>query len=174
MEKWNMTYSMKISKGYILTKTEKGEEREVIVSVYDPIQDPDVANIVKELMDFANAVIEENYTTKVSDVSDEMVSFASQILKDLSERKDTISVAEFNNKLKLLFAAIPRRIDNLSKVLAKRKADYNDILVEEQELLDILNASRSTLHSAAHRTILDEKGLRWRQKNAWRKCAAIL
>ena len=31
MEKWNMTYSMKISKGYILTKTEKGEEREVIV-----------------------------------------------------------------------------------------------------------------------------------------------
>lgn len=162
MEKWDMTYSMKISKGYILTKREKGEEREVVVNAYDPIQDPDVASIVKELMDFANAVIEENYTTKVSDISEEMVSFASQILKDLSERKDTISVAEFNNKLKLLFAAIPRRIDNLSKVLAKRKADYNDILVEEQELLDILNASRSTLHSTTHQTILDEKGLQWR------------
>ena len=162
MEKWDMTYSMKISKGYILTKQEKKEEREIVVNVYDPIQDPDVASIVKELMDFANAVIEENYTTKVSDISEEMVIFASGILKDLSERKDTISVAEFNNKLKLLFAAIPRRIDNLSKILAKRKADYNDILVNEQELLDILNASRSTLHSAAHRTILDEKGLQWR------------
>ena len=40
--------------------------------------------------------------------------------------------------IKTLYAAIPRRIDNLSKVLAKRKLDFNDIIADEQELFDVM------------------------------------
>lgn len=77
-----------------------------------------------------------------------------------------MSVAEFNNKLKTLYAAIPRRIDNLSKILAKRKLDFNDIIADEQELFDVMVNRVRNAHDlgncSVRPTVLEAFHLDWR------------
>ena len=68
--------------------------------------------------------------------------------------------------IKTLYAAIPRRIDNLSKVLAKRKLDFNDIIADEQELFDVMVNRVRNAHDldncSVRPTVLEAFHLDWR------------
>ena len=173
IEKWNETYQFKVSRGYIVTKTKKMEKKviekntsSINGSEYAPITDSSVNQVVQLLLECTTAVLNQNYRIKIDDISDEMIEYGQNILRELDADYSKMSVAEFNNKLKVLYAAVPRRIDNLSKKLAKRKLDFNDIIADEQELFDVMvNRVRNNkeLSSCSVRpTVLEAFHLDWR------------
>lgn len=173
MEKWEKIFQSKISRGYMVTKTKKMEQKVIEKNTssingneYTPIADSSVNEVVKLLLECTTAVLNQNYLIRIDDISDEMIDFGHSILKELSAGYSKMSVAEFNNKLKTLYAAIPRRIDNLSKALAKRRLDFNDIIADEQDLFDVMvNRIRNTQdlgHCSVKPTVLEAFHLDWR------------
>ena len=173
MEKWDEIFQSKVSRGYMVTKTKKMEQKVIEKNTssingneYAPIADASVNKVVTLLLECTTAVLSQNYRIKIDDISDEMIAFGQSILKELSSGYSRMSVAEFNNKLKTLYAAIPRRIDNLSKVLAKRKLDFNDIIADEQELFDVMVNRVRNAHDldncSVRPTVLEAFHLDWR------------
>ena len=173
MEKWEEIFQFKISRGYMVTKTKKMEQKVIEKNTssingneYAPIADSSVNEVVKLLLGCTTAVLNQNYRIRIDDISNEMINFGHSILKELSAGYSKMSVAEFNNKLKTLYAAIPRRIDNLSKALAKRKLDFNDIIADEQDLFDVMvNRVRNTQdlgRCSVRPTVLEAFHLDWR------------
>lgn len=171
MSQWDTFYDSRIERGYILTKQKKMDKKVVTTksssldgAYYKPLSDREVAEIIERLTSYVNQAIEDNFTVKVEDISDEMIDLGSSILKELATGMKTMSVAEFNGKLKTLYAAIPRRIDNLAKKLAARPGEFNDIVADEQELYDLMIAQvrDSNAEVTLQGTILDAKGLEWR------------
>lgn len=79
IERWDEVYLSKISRGYLVTKTRKMDQKIVQMGnsvngmSYQPIEDLQVRQIVKALLDYADAAVSENYTIKVDDISDEML-----------------------------------------------------------------------------------------------------
>lgn len=173
IEDWEFIYELRRAKGYLPTKTTKMDKVEVKKGAgtngqaYDPIPDASVAAFVEELMSYAKQVFEKSYTVKVNNISDEMIDLGEKTLKELADGVESMSVAEFNNKLKLLFAVIPRRMDNLSKHLARRKSDFAGIVSDEQDLFDIMIAQVRNENGVAvsGKTILDANGLTMRLAN---------
>ena len=170
MEKWDEVYAARIKRGYLLTKKQKMEKKVFQKNgtvlngqTYSEISDQEVDKIVKSLLSYANAVIDKNYSVKVDDISDEMIEYGQAVLVELATKFDSMSVAEFNAKLKVLYSAIPRRIDNLSKVLAQRKIQFNDIIANEQDLFDVMvgQVKNKQLHTSADKTLLDAYELDW-------------
>ena len=160
IEDWDKFYFSKISRGYLLTKTKKMETKEVEVGKHKPIPDKIVHELVERLMAYANQAMEENFTVKVEAISDEMIEYGKNVLADLSKNANKMSVAEFNGKLKVLYAAIPRRIDKLSNKLAKDKASFAEILDEEQEIFDLmLSQVKLATSGGSNQTILEELGI---------------
>lgn len=173
MEKWDEIFQSKVSRGYMVTKTKKMEQKVIEKNTssingneYAPIADASVNKVVTLLLECTTAVLSQNYRIKIDDISDEMIAFGQSILKELSSGYSKMSVAEFNNKLRTLYAAIPRRIDNLSKVLAKRKLDFNDIIADEQELFDVMVNRVRNAHDldncSVRPTVLEAFHLDWR------------
>lgn len=163
MSDWEMFYEMKIARGYLLTKTSKMAAKKIVKDAFASITDEEVKEIVKRLMDYANQVIAENYSVTIENVSDEMLRYGKKILDDLADNYKTMSVATFNNKLKVLYAAIPRRIDKLSDCLASQKSDFNDIVSNEQELFEILVGQLKEAKSEEkENSFLDQYNLTWR------------
>ena len=173
MEKWDEIFQSKVSRGYMVTKTKKMEQKVIEKNTssingneYAPIANASVNEVVTLLLECTTAVLSQNYRIKIDDISDEMISFGQSILKELSSGYSKMSVAEFNNKLKTLYAAIPRRIDNLSKILAKRKLDFNDIIADEQELFDVMVNRVRNAHDlgncSVRPTVLEAFHLDWR------------
>ena len=173
MEKWDEIFQSKVSRGYMVTKTKKMEQKVIEKNTssingneYAPIANSSVNEVVTLLLECTTAVLNQNYRIKIDDISDEMIAFGQSILKELSSGYSKMSVAEFNNKLKTLYAAIPRRIDNLSKILAKRKLDFNDIIADEQELFDVMVNRVRNAHDlgncSVRPTVLEAFHLDWR------------
>lgn len=167
MEDWDMVYNSRINRGWITTKKQKMDKVTVNKGTspnngnYAPIEDEHTREFVEELTLYAKHIFDTSYTVKVDDISDEMIALGEKTLKELSEYEE-MSVAEFNGKLKLLFAIIPRRMDKLSKHLAKKKADFPVILSDEQDLFDIMIAQVKNNSQAGKRnseTILKANGL---------------
>lgn len=177
MEEWQRIFASKISRGYLVTKTKKMEQKifessgtSVNGTDYKPIPDPSVEEIVTRLLEATNALLNSSYRIKVDDISDEMIAYGRSILDQLANGFHDMSVAEFNSKLKTLYAAIPRRIDNLSKCLVKRKLEFNDMVANEQELFDIMVArvrSGKELKNFEEKpTVLEAFKLDWRDVTA--------
>ncbi|MCR4658519.1 MAG: hypothetical protein K5770_20160 [Lachnospiraceae bacterium] len=165
MEDWDNVFISHLRRGYLVTKTKK---MDVIKTTkgYRPIEDHSVREIFERLSDLANAVMEEAFSVKVENISDEMLDYGRDILKTLSTGYETMSLAEISNKLKVLWAAIPRRIDNLSKALPHTKAQVKDILEAEQELFEFMEQMVMQHKVGADiesfsGTILDKYGLIW-------------
>lgn len=173
MEQWEEVFQAKCSRGYLLTKTEKMEKisfsanrSTVNGQAFAPVQDPSVQEIITRLLSYTDAVLEQNYTVRMENVSDEMIRYGRNVLDDLALHFHEMSVAEFNNKLRSLYAAVPRRMDNLSKYLAKRKLDMNDIVAEEQELFDVMLSRLrpgDRTKNGKLTTVLDAFHLDWRE-----------
>ena len=171
MSEWDATYNKQISRGYTLFSEKKVEEKKIIKKlqglngkVFKPLLDKSVSNIIERLLGFSNNLMEEEYTVRVENISDSMLKRGEEILNDLADNYKDMSVAEFNNKLKVLFAVIPRRIDNLSKCLAKRTAEFADIIAKEQDLFQVLLSQirDNNITSDANSTITEAYGLEWR------------
>lgn len=175
MEQWEQIYKEYTQKrGFLVTKQKKQEKIEVEHSDfrlnghnYRMIDDPDVNEIVSRILLYARQTVAQNYTVKVDDISDEMLLLGQKLLSSLAEAYPRLSVAAFNNKLKVLFSAIPRRMDDVSKHLAKRTADFAALLEEEQSLYDLMYSqvrSEQKLSSFQKMpTVLEAYDLSWRE-----------
>ena len=166
MEEWDDVYAQKISRGFLLTKTKKMAKKVIKKSGdNNALDDKDVEDIINFLLRAANQTISQNYSVSIDDISDEMIEFGRNILKELDRDKDTLSVAAFNAKLHQLYAAIPRRIDNLSKMDVHRPKEFADKLSNEQELLDFMVAqirSNDAVLDLHNPTILEAYDMEWR------------
>jgi len=173
MEDWDKTYITCIERGYTLFSEKKLEDKVITQKMqgvdgktFKPLLDKAVSRIIERLLNFSNHLMEEEYTIRVENVSDEMLKRGKEILDFLADNYKDLSVAEFNGKLKVLYAVIPRRIDILSKKLAKRTQDFTDIIASEQELYDVLVSQiRGTEVKAASsdKTITEAYGLEMRE-----------
>ena len=170
MDEWDDVYAQKISRGFLLTKTKKMAKKIIKKSgQYRALDDKDVEDIINFLLMAANQTVSQNYSVSIEDISDEMIEFGRNILKELAESQDTLSVAAFNAKLHQLYSAIPRRIDNLSKMDVHRQKEFKDKLSNEQELLDFMVAqirSNGAADMSNNPTILDAYGMDWRRVTA--------
>lgn len=180
IDEWDNVYRKKIELGYTLFSTEKVDVKKISKNSqslngenFKPLEDKGVANIIRRLISFTNNLMEEEYTVKVENISETMIERGRNILNELADNYEKMSVSEFNNKLKVLFAVIPRRIDNLSKSLAKRNADFRNIIASEQELFDVMVSQIKGLEikKTADKTILEGYNLDWREvdekEEAW-------
>lgn len=170
MDEWHALYAHQISLGYTLISERKRETKSITkksASIggnnYKPLDNINITNIIQKLINFTNQLMETQYTVKVEDITPEMLSRGKDILDYLADNYKEMSIAEFNNKLKTLYAVIPRRIDNLSKKLAKRTADFNDIIAAEQELYDIMQSQTIEHEVTTQKTILESYNLEWRE-----------
>lgn len=171
---WDWIYRSRVEKGYMATKTKKMERIEVTKGSgneqadYRPIEDKQVSEFVESLLRFAKYVFDTSYTVKVDNISDEMIALGEKIVKELAAGYGEMSVPEFNNKLKLLYAVIPRRMDHLAKHLAKHKQDFAGMVAEEQDLFDIMvsqvRGARAEHHTT--KTILEANGIEIRPVTA--------
>lgn len=169
MDDWDMVYSIRIAKGWQLIST-KRETKKITRKgfglngvIYRQIEEKETADVVQRLLEAASQLIEESYTTRIENISPEMMAHGKEILDKLAAGEN-LSVAAFNNLLKQLFCVIPRRIDNLSKVLAKRPLDYGPIVEREQDLYEILCDQLKMTNSTASglQTVTEAYGLEWR------------
>lgn len=142
MEKWHEFYVWKINAGYLLTK-QKEIKREPVKKTnpsLDSIKEEKVRELVKSLIAWADIEMKMTYTVTVENISDEMIDYAGNLLKELEEKvkAEKISVADFNMKLQRLFAAVPRRIYKVGDLLAKSKEDFVNILEAELETYNFM------------------------------------
>lgn len=172
ISEWGSTYSFYVSRGYVLFSTEKVDSKTIEMGTnslngkeFKPLSDNAVSSIIKTLLGMANQLLEETYTVKVSHIPDDMIIKGKTILDDLADNYENMSVAEFNGKLKNLFATIPRRIDKLNLMLATRKSEFANILANEQEIYDVMISQLKGMKIKAKedQTILEAFNLEWRE-----------
>ncbi len=160
---WEEFMTMKLNAGYLLYSDKKLEKKEVTTTSgeYKPLEDPMVKEIVEKLLFYAQKCMEENFTICVTDVPDEMLERGKKILDELALGYQDMSLAVFNNKLKTLFMSLPRRIPDINKKLAKRPADFNDILAAEQELYELMlsQVRQGKMDVSSSKTILEAFGI---------------
>lgn len=160
MDDWDRIFFSRVSRGYLVTKTRKMDRKIIRQGKYMEIPDRVVKEIVDRLMAYANKAMEENFTVKVDDISDEMIDYGRKILTEMQTGYSKMSVAEFNSKLKVLYAAVPRRIDKLSEKLARNKSDFVKVLEDEQELYELMiKQVRAASVVLGSQTVLDIYGL---------------
>ncbi len=130
----------KLLKGYRdvtkLHATGKGTEN----ARYKPLESEKIKTLVETLMQFANAVVESNYTIAAADVTPQMVTAAKTELAALRKLK---RVSSFNKHLLELMHILPRRIDGegqhgVQRMLAQTSSDFGSIIIRESNLLQIM------------------------------------
>lgn len=161
ISEWDKTFLSRLSRGYLVTKTKRMEQKTISSQKYTDIPDAAVKEIVDRLMEYADKAMEQNFSVKVDDISDEMIRYGKEILHEMQTKYIKMSVAEFNGKLKVLYAAVPRRIDKLSDKLARSKQDFVQILEDEQEIYDLMikQVRAAGMDKKPSSTILDAYGL---------------
>lgn len=136
---WNAKYNEKIRKGYVdqtdLVRDIVSVEKPKGSSVYKPIEDQAIAEIVSRLQAMAKKAIDENYNISSNKVTQAMVDEAQTLITDLLSITD---VDLFNQTLLKLFTVIPRKMGNVKSFLANSSDDFPKIIKSEQDLLDVM------------------------------------
>lgn len=167
---WDKLYSQKTSgaKRYVeepipaevSIETESEDEDK-----YKPIENKEIAKIVKRLQIFANDKINANYKAGTAGVTQEMIDKAQSYIDRLWSCSD---VYDFNRGLEGLFRCIPRKMNDVDNFLAKTVSQFNDILQREQDLLDVLKGQivqpvkgqKVITKTGAKHTILELNGIK--------------
>ncbi len=138
MSSFTAKYNEKIAKGYE-DKTDLHEVVTKVVTVansYKDIEDDSIRKIINKLLLWADETIKANYTVSAEAVTQDAVDKAQDILNRMAD--STLTVQTFNNYLQELYAVIPRRMGNVYDTMAASSADFDEIVVREQALLDTM------------------------------------
>ena len=105
---------------------------------YKPIEDREIAYLVDEMMEKSAQFMQQNYTVKKEEITEKMVNEAKAKLAELHALADggNATIHIFNHILEDLFAAVPRRMEQVAKYEANSPADFNRILDREDDLFD--------------------------------------
>lgn len=142
LHEWDKIYSSKVAKGYkdrsylydeLVTTQVVGKGLDT--SLYAPIPNPKIAEIVDRLQRYAKEVIKANYSVKSGQVTKIMVDETQRILDSIMYAS---TLEEFNQGLIEIFEIIPRSMSRVDAYLAYTPADMVKILSREQDLLDVM------------------------------------
>lgn len=142
IENWDSVYSWYLNEGYRVYLTEKPLEGVVSdnsgTDNEAPLADKEVQELIDFLRQYMKETVKASYTMRVQDIKDENIEAAAAILKEIDERKDSISVAGMNCLLDKLHFTIPRNIPDLKKAHVRKKSDFDRIYSQEVELFETL------------------------------------
>lgn len=165
MSKWNAKYNEKIRKGYkdvtaLRAENPEGEDED---GGYKPIEDREIASLIRELLNKARRMVKRNYRISAVSVTPAMVDKAQAILDSLPSISN---LRRFNDTLTELFSVIPRIMGNVSDYLAHNTSDMPKIIQREQSLLDTMagqvmthQVKQEMQSAASDKTILEANGL---------------
>lgn len=177
---WDKIYSSKVGKGYedksylyedlVTTTTTISSSKDG--SLYAPITNPKIAEIVDRLQKYANEVISANYSVKSGQVTKIMVDEVQKYLDELT--RHTNDTYEFNSILLEIFKIIPRSMSRVDRYLANTCGEMKSIIQREQDLLDILRGQIITpvkgqkvvTKTGAKHTILELNGIKMEEATA--------
>lgn len=175
--KWNSLYRRKIGKGYqdmtdlVAAPTIDVQEG---ATKYKPIDDVLVRKLVEEFQRYAHQTLERNYEISYKKVTQKMVDKAQENIEILQKIAETKSVDAFNEQLLHLFTIIPRKMVHVASHLAMTKKDFDKILQNEQDLLDIMRGQvlidnkkntkkQTSVQQSKDITVLEEQGIEIQQ-----------
>ena len=182
MDDWNIQFMRFINKGYIVTKEVKQAKKEILKSgfsfggcSYKELEDTSVQSVITNLIRYTNAALSSQYKIKVSDITDYQMKMGREILDNLTDNYESMSVSAFNNELYRLFSIVPRRMDFINKVIAKTDSDKQNVLAREQELFDLMisQVKNHSLVADTKLTVLDAFDLSWREATEQEKINII-
>lgn len=137
-------YERLIRQGFLCTFDKAPEELKLKEeSSYAPMSDPTVDDIVNGLVQCSRQAFEEMYSVsvkRIADIPKTNIDTARQILRAMDNEKDTLSEREFNHGLMLVYEILPRRIDNLQKMIARSRNDFSAILLREADGINMLES----------------------------------
>ena len=137
---WDKKYNEKLKKGYVDVSEslrqdiQKGELK---------IDDEDVKDLISFLMGCARQSIKSNYQVNVDNISDIQINKVQSIIDELS-KNDSITLNEVNDKLKLIYTTIPRKMEDTRNYFFTAKTftpnHVIELLQEEQNKLNTLKS----------------------------------
>ena len=152
---WHKKYTEKVRKGY--TDCTELLKQPTDNKSYKDIQNAGIADLIKRLRNFAQKVIENNYTIAVGTVTEKMISEATEQLNVVANSK---TVSDFNGALIKLFKIIPRKMSKVQDFLAESNRQFEIIVQREQDLLDIMKGQIKTdTNVDTTQTVLEANGL---------------
>ena len=138
---WDMRKQFYIDKGYrIVDDQDRGVKTVVITDgTNKPIEDPVFRTVLERFVKLNNEMITEQYSKSVKIVAPENLKAAQDALLDMTSRKDTISIQEFNSLLmNVVWTRVPRLQNQLYQKIAHGRSEFESMLAREQETLDNL------------------------------------
>lgn len=149
---WDRLYSRKIAEGY----SDCTELYSVKKQKNYCLPDNELcADFLKFIIDCSTEAIQQNYNISFSEVSEDMVKNAQQLIYQLSECSYDI----FNSILLELFAVIPRRMKDVKDMISKSINDCETIIDREQALLDVISTRAEENEVNNEANILDIMGI---------------
>ena len=137
---WDKKYNEKLKKGYVDVSEslrqdiQKGELK---------IDDEDVKDLISFLMSCARQSIKSNYQVNVDNISEIQINKVQSIIDELS-KNDSITLDEVNDKLKLIYTTIPRKMEDTRNYFFTTKNftpnHVIELLQEEQNKLNTLKS----------------------------------
>lgn len=137
-----------------------------------PVDDPQVQELLTNLIEASRQFIKQNYTIKSEEVTQKMVDEADadiRLLSDIADNKSnsTSALYRFNDALLKLFSDVPRAMGNdVSSYLAHSTDDFGKLIQREVDMLDNLRAAVKTIQLAQQapkdgkaQTVLEKYGL---------------
>ena len=166
MDKWYSIYDSKIKKGY-QDVTEFVSVKTTITSQYAPIEDEAVAQLIEEILRYANEFVKSTYKIDKNSVTQAMIFEAQRLIDELNYYANCNNLQGFNYILSQLFVVIPRKMKDVYEHLAKTDSDFTEIMQREQDTLDTLKSvvatnSCDSSSSDGKKTILDAFGIKIR------------
>lgn len=144
MDEWEAVYSKYIRMGAEVQETEKKVTKKVSKKTgtaddaYKPLEDKEVQEFLDFLRSYQDEIKETAFTMSVTDVSDERMKEAEEILKkliqaaeDVKNKKSGMSIPMFNDYRHKLHMKIPRVIKNVRKDDVKKKSEFEEKVKEE-------------------------------------------
>lgn len=159
---FNKKYREKLNKGYVDQTHLVMEKVNKIQKKYKDISDKGVFDIVNRLQEMANKAISSNYTVSADEVTQRMVDSAKEQLNRLA---NVSSVNDFNEILLGLFTIIPRKMGKVANYLANDVKDFEKLVQNEQDLLDVMAAQvkqiakTSDEDEGVEQTLLEDLGI---------------
>lgn len=149
LSEWDNVLNAKLGRGWIVysdhkieTKVIKKKGQVLDGKKFRDIDDKSVNDLLGKLWIFAQKIVEDTYSVKVTEIPQSMLDMGRQALDELIKLKDTMSDAEFNNKLHAYYGMIPRRMDKVTTLKNTKgnssKEKKETILKAEEELYNFL------------------------------------
>lgn len=174
IEDFASEYEKLVKRGFRLTFDKAPQELVVQgQSKYRPMPEQDTEDIISELVQVSRQAFEDYYAvdmTRITDIPQESIDTARRVLNIMEKSLVTMTVKEFNDSLCIVYEVLPRRIDNLWKLVARKKEDFPSIILRETEAINmmeekILEARAGAITSGNRQTICDAHGIEARLVN---------